>query len=312
MKKPIIALFGSTASGKTAMATETFKHTNSIIINADSKQIYKEIPVITAQPSEKEQAIIPHCLYGYCSIKQKHNITDWLFKAKEAIDSAHKENKIPVLVGGTGMYFKAIKNGLAPIPEITEEIKEETEEIFLNTDKETMYKELLEKDYEAINKININDTQRLKRACEVLLQTGKPLTYWYSLKKEVFYPKDSFLEMFLCPDKDEIYKNCNLRFEKMIKEDNLLEEVKKVYNENLSKKLPFMKVCGLPEMFKYLSNELTLEEAVQKSQTNTRHYIKRQFTWFRGQMPEAKKIDDNTKIERKLHIEKLVNMFLLK
>lgn len=312
IKKPIITLFGPSASGKTSLAIEVSNMLDSIIINADSKQIYKEIPVITAQPSVEEQKKADHYLYGYHSVKQNYTITDWINKAKECIDQAHKEKKIPILVGGTGMYFKALKEGFAPIPAIREDIKKEVEIEYNKTNKESFYKKLLELDNETIKRIHINDSHRLIRAYEILLQTNKTLTYWYSLEKEMHYPEDSFLELFLCPDRNKIYENCNIRFENMVKNGNLIEEVQKIYGLNLNKKLPCMKVCGLPEMFKYLLNELTLDEAINQSQTNTRHYIKRQFTWFHGQMSSAKKIDAENKSKQKYQIQKLVKNFLLK
>ena len=293
-KKPIVILSGPTASGKSNLALEVAQKIKATIINCDSKQIYKEIPIITAQPSLNEMKEIEHLLYGVVSAKEDFSVASWIELAQEAINHVHLEEKIPMLVGGSGMYIKSLIHGVSIIPQINDNIRKQTRNFVQENSAKELHKKLEKIDPVMARRLNENDGQRVARAYEVFKQTGKSLAWWQDQKPETIYNPEQFLHFFLSPERNVVYENCNTRFNKMI-ENGVLEEIERLNKMNLDKNLPSMKSHGVPEIINYINGTMSLEEAIEQAQKNTRHYIKRQFTWFRGQTPDATELNEAAK-----------------
>ncbi len=292
MTKPIIILAGPTASGKTALAIEVAKEIGAIIVNCDSKQLYKEIPIITAQPTIEERQNIPHELFGVLSASRHCSVGKWLDMATKIIDQIHQQGKIPLLVGGTGMYIKSLIEGIQQIPDIDLSLREKIRLEEKESGSPALHKKLQQIDPESAAKLEENDGIRIMRAYEVMKQTGKSLSKWQQEPGKIFYPGESFSLFFLNKDRQEVYDNCNKRFLNMI-DEGVIEEIKALDAMKLDPKLPAMKAHGVPELIAYLHDEMSIEDAINRSQQNTRNYIKRQFTWFRGQMPGAVEVSGN-------------------
>lgn len=288
MDKKIIIIGGPTASGKTALALDVARNIDSVIINADSQQVYREIPIITAQPTKEEQAVTPHKLYGVISVQDYFSVAMWLELVTNEINFALQNGKTPILVGGTGMYIKSLVEGIAEVPEISTEIrdnirKQETSEI---------YKMLLEKDPEMASRLKPADRQRVLRAYEVFMETGKSLLYWHQQKPIPLFPTEMIRLFFLLPDREKVYEKCNIRFLEMFK-CGLLEEVTALDKMNIPSSMPAMRAHGLREMVAYVRGGMPYTDAIAQAQQNTRKYVKRQFTWFRHQMDYAIGLEDN-------------------
>ncbi|PIR39805.1 MAG: tRNA (adenosine(37)-N6)-dimethylallyltransferase MiaA [Alphaproteobacteria bacterium CG11_big_fil_rev_8_21_14_0_20_39_49] len=281
--KPIIILFGPTASGKSSLAMSVASKIDAVIINCDSKQLYKEIPIITAQPTEDEKNLITHEMYGVISVSEHCSVGRWLDMVKPVIKRAWAKGKIPMLVGGTGMYIKYLTQGIPQMPDIEEGIRQQVRRQTAKEGSEAVYAKL---DDAMRRKLEPSDRQRVARAYEVLLQTGKSLAYWQEQPTIPVFNDAVYHKFFLSPDRQKVYENCNIRFDKMIGE-GVLEEMENLQKMNLSDELPSMKSHGVPELLAYLKGDMNIEDAIEQAKRNTRHYIKRQFTWFRGQMSDA-------------------------
>lgn len=286
MEQNIIILAGPTASGKSALALDIAQAVDVVIINADSKQLYREIPLITAQPSPDEQQQAPHALYGCVSAAEHCSAGRWLDMVKQAIEDAWEQEKLPLLVGGTGMYIKSLVEGISPIPDVEPAVRRQARELFARLGNEAFHKELAALDPQMAERLEVGDSQRVVRAYEVVKQTGKSLAYWQDLPMEKVFNEAQFSTFFLSPEHQKVYDNCNGRFEKMV-ENGVIDEVRALDTLRLDEELPAMKAHGVPEIRAYLKGDMTLEDAITQAQRNTRHYIKRQFTWFRHQMPDA-------------------------
>lgn len=294
--KQIIILSGPTASGKTDLALYLAQKIPAVIINCDSKQLYKEIPIITAQPSKEEQAAAPHKLYGCISASEHCSVGRWLNLVKTEIDNAHNEQKNPILVGGTGMYIKALLDGLPEMPQISNDTKQESLKILQQSGSVEFHKKLCDIDPEIAKKLQPNDDVRTLRAYQMFKQTGKSLLYWQQQKAEGLYPDADYLKFFLSPPREKVYENCNIRFHKML-ENGVMDEIKKLSDMHLNPLLPAMKSHGVPELLAYQKGEMSLDEATRIAQRNTRHYIKRQLTWFRHQMTDTIALDNKDAYE---------------
>lgn len=286
LSNKIHIIFGPTASGKTEFAVNLAKTLNNCeIINADSMQIYREIPIITNQPTEDEKNGIPHHLFSIASILEHSDVAKWLELAAPKINEIQKKGKTPILSGGTGLYLKAITEGVSDIPEIPEKIKNKYIEERRNG-LEALYSKLKASDHESAEKIKPGDSQRIIRALSVLEHTRISIQEWNKKPNRKFFPEEDFKIYFLNKNREEIYNKINLRFEKMF-ENGLLEEAKKA-NELFSShpvsslQLPSYKAHGLREIISYLNGQISKEEAVEKAQQATRNYAKRQFTWWRN------------------------------
>jgi len=285
MDKPELFLIGGpTASGKTARALEIAQQTNGTIVNADAMQVYRGLPLLTAQPSEKEKAEAPHKLYEILDPDARSSAGRWKLLAEEAIREAAQEGRTPLLVGGTGLYFKALLGGLADIPPISNEARAEAQKLYDELGSEAFREKLRARDPESATKIKPNDRQRLIRAYEVALETGQPLGHWHKAEQaqSTLAAHFTIRKILLMPDRAALYAACDARFLKMI-EKGALKEVEKLLARNLDPALPAMKILGVPELAAHLRGETSLDEAIAKAKQATRHYAKRQMTWFRNQ-----------------------------
>ncbi len=251
------------------------KHKNTSIINCDLKQVYKEIPVITAQPLKQKEF---YRLYGYVSARENYSVGLWLEELKREVNNALKNSLIPIITGGSGLYISSLIKGLSSIPQISQEVRENVNELRKNLSKEEFYKLVLSKDPRIQGKIFINDSHRLSRALEVITETGKTIFVWQENRQPPLF--NNFKVYTILPKREGIYRKINSRFIEMI-ENGAIDEVKNLLSMNPSPYLPAMKAHGVPEIIRYLKGEITLDEAIQIAQTNTRHYAKRQYTCSR-------------------------------
>ena len=266
---------GPTASGKSAHALEIAQKQPAVIINADSQQVYRDFPILTAQPTQAEQQGIPHFLYGFLDITQKCDAATWSTLAVKEIQAAWRNNQLPILVGGTGLYLKTLMQGISPVPEIPAKIRTQTASLLKEIGNAAFHTLLLQKDPASAH-LNIGDTQRILRAYEVLEATGKPLIYWHQQPTKAFLENAHYEGEVLLPDREKLYANCNKRFVQML-ENGAIEEVKK-YDLNAT-----IKIIGAPEIQSFLRGETSKETAIEKGSQLTRNYAKRQYTWFRNQ-----------------------------
>lgn len=314
----IIILVGPTASGKSEIALNLLeKHKNLQLINSDSKQIYQEIPIITAQPDHEEILEYGHLLYGHKTIFKHYDVKDWLSEAHEAIQSSFEKGKIPFLIGGTGFYINALLNGIDEMPEISPETRDFVREKLLkNESRQEIYRKLCEKDFRHLDKINFNDSYRLEKAASIFFETGKSIFEFYDKKNsenQIFgsallkkFPEVEFEIFVLDPPKEILYEKINQRFDFMINEMNVLDEIEKIKILNPDKNLSFYKAHGVPEIFDFLDKKISFEEMSSKAKQNIRNYAKRQKTWFKNQI-QSKIISEN-----KQNLLLLIEDFILK
>ena len=276
--KKALILFGPTSSGKSNISLKISANINSKIINADSMQVYKNLRVLTSRPSEEDEKKFDHKLYGIIDGDKSFSVASWLDLTKREIKSSWSQNKLPILVGGTGMYIKSLIDGISEIPSIPDSIKLETEEVLKKNGLKYMHDKLIKSNKNS--KIYKNDTQRIIRAFNVLQFTGRSIEEWQKENKKVL--KDINFEIYIPHlEREILYKNSDKRFDLMLKQ-GAIDEVKTLVEQNIDPKYPIMKAIGVREIQQYLSNRLSLEECVNLSKKNTRNYIKRQLTWIRG------------------------------
>lgn len=275
MRNKINIVFGATATGKTKFGIELARKLNGVIINADSMQIYKEIPILSAQPTEEEKDGVEHRLFGYVSIGNKYNVGKWLKAARQEINDVLAQNKTPILVGGTGLYIKSLVEGIAKMPDISPAARTKVAEI------SNPYEMLQNLDLTAAAKLKPNDLQRTKRALEIFMETGKSILYWQSFPNDIFYPREDFYLIHLQKTREQNYHDIDQRFLQMIN-NGALEEVQKVY-ETFGN-IDYPKALGITELISHIKGETSLPTAIQKTQQSSRNYAKRQLTWARHQL----------------------------
>jgi len=277
---PIYLLAGPTASGKSAKALDWAEKHKGTILNADSMQLYADVPTLTARPSAAETARAPHVLYGHLAPTQTWSAGEWLRAARPYIAAATPTFPL-CIVGGTGLYFNALVYGLADIPEVSEEARRKARESCDTMDEASFRETLKQRDPRAEARIKANDRQRLSRAYEVWLQTGVALSDWQDRTQPVLAVGSYDLEI-LRPDRDWLYARCDARLRQMLAE-GALDEVRALMAKELTPDWPIMRVLGLGECLAHLAGELSLEAALTRAQQVTRNYAKRQMTWFRNQ-----------------------------
>lgn len=282
---PIILLHGPTASGKSALAVNVAKQNDAVIINADSMQVYRDIPIVSAQPTADERQDVEHHLYGHIDASTHYSVAAWLDEVIPLIHQIRSEHRTPLLVGGTGMYIKALVEGISPIPDIPLNIRHEARELYESVGASAFHQLLAEKDPEIANRLPEGDTQRMLRAYEVALHTGSPLSHWQKQPSVPHFDRQAFQGYFLHPERQAIYDRCNERFLEMIN-NGLIEEVQQLYSRDLPPTLPAMKAHGVSEIIHHLNGAMTRDEAITHAQTQTRRYVKRQLTWQRNQFPD--------------------------
>ena len=282
LKSKIILISGPTASGKSNFAIKLAKKINGEIINADSMQIYKELNILSARPNPKDYQKIKHHLYGFHNVKNNFSTGEWLKLAIKKIDEIKKRKRIPVFVGGTGLYYKALTEGLVNIPNIPIRFRNKIRSLHETLGQKKFYKKLLEIDSISKNKINSTDSQRTIRAYEVKKYTKKSLHDWFKNTKS-YFKKDEFIKIYIDFPRQELIQRINLRTEKMLK-IGAIKEVKKFIKLKVRRDKSANKAIGINEIKEYLNNEKQLSEIKEKISIKTRQYAKRQNTWARSYM----------------------------
>ena len=274
---------GATASGKSAFALSLAEKISGVIINADSQQVYSDLRILTARPTPQEEARAPHKLYGTMAANENCSAGTWLRYAKMEIDWARSIGITPIVVGGTGLYIKSLTQGIAEIPDIDASVRAQAISDYEEMGKEAFSERLRAIDPVFFERLKVFDKQRLVRAYEVWLGSGKSLSWWHGRELQPTYNADEIEIIKIELPREEIYKRCNERFVQML-EAGALEEVKQLVMQNLPENLPIMKTIGVRELSNYLRGKISLEQAVELCQIATRQYAKRQMTWFRNQV----------------------------
>jgi tRNA dimethylallyltransferase len=276
---------GPTASGKSGLGLALARACNGVVINADAMQVYRDLKILTARPGERELAAAPHRLYGVIPAGEVCSAGRWCALARREIDEALGAGRLPILVGGTGLYLKALREGLTPLPEVPSEVREAAKARFDAIGGPAFHRDLAARDPETAARLHPNDRQRLVRAWEILEASGRGLVAWRALQAETGQAECPyrFETVVVMPPRATVYGNCDARFLQMI-EAGAVAEVEALCALGLPDDLPVMKSLGVPELGRYLKGEISLPEATTQAQLNTRRYAKRQFTWLRNQV----------------------------
>lgn len=281
MTNPVVIIAGPTASGKSQLALELATSLNGVILNADAMQIYQGTPVISAVPTFEDKQRVEHRLYELFPNNMSGSVIEWLDKIVPEIRKLWAENRLPVVVGGTGLYIDNLVNGTTPVPETSADIRKKVLAMLEKDGVNALYQRLADVDAESARRLSPNDTTRVRRAYEVWLDTGVPLSEWHKKPMRKRLPEADFFVVKIIPPQQELDGRCFERFDKMMAA-GALQEAEKLHALSLDRRLPAMKALGVPELLAYLDGETTLEEAVSLAKLHTRQYAKRQLTWFRS------------------------------
>lgn len=283
MNAPLL-IHGPTASGKTQLAVELAKVLDGEVVNADSMQVYRDLDVLSARPSEDEMEGIPHHLFGHVDAAKRYSTGSWLEDVRCVLADLERRGKTPILVGGTGLYFLALTQGLSDIPPVPEEIRGDVRAI-LAADGAAGLRDRLERvDPQAAGRIKGNDRQRLSRAYEVWLATGKPISTLQGARMAPLLADGEWLGVALTPPRTRLYARIDRRFETMMMK-GAMEEARCLVNRRLPEDLPAMKAHGMPWLAAFLRGQISAEDAAENAKRDTRRYAKRQFTWIGRQFP---------------------------
>ena len=277
---PLALIAGPTASGKSALALALAEREGGVIINADSAQVYRDLRILTARPTAEDEARVPHRLYGCRDGATPRSAAEWAVDAKRAISEVHQAGRLPILVGGTGLYLRTLLDGIAPVPEIDPAIRVAVRGL----DVADAYALLASEDPEAAARLRLSDTTRIGRALEVVRSTGQPLHHWQKERVGGIGEAVSLSPLILLPPRNWLYERCDRRFGRMLGDEGLAE-VEALLARNLSPALPIMRAIGVREVAGFVRGELSREQALTAGQVATRRYAKRQYTWFRHQPP---------------------------
>lgn len=278
-----ILIAGPTASGKSALALEAAEKIGGVVINADSQQIYSGWRVLSARPTAEEEARVPHDLYGHVDMAADYSTGHWLRDAEQVIAECARNGLRPIIVGGTGLYFKALTEGLAPIPHVPAEIRAEGEVQLEKLGRAEFARAFAKIDPETAGQIDMENPRRVLRAWEVLETSGIGLAAWQARTPPPLVRLEDCQTFALSPERDWLYARCEARFDAMIA-DGVLEEVRAAMALELSPAAPSLKALGAPELMAHLRGEMPLDDAIAKAKQETRRYAKRQMTWIRNQM----------------------------
>lgn len=279
--RPRLALIaGPTASGKSALALALAEKTGGVIINADASQVYADLRLLSARPSDDEMARAPHQLFGHMDGREACSAARWAGDAKREIAAAQDAGRLPILVGGTGLYIRTLLDGIAPIPDIDPAIREAVRAMPVAQ----AHAELSREDPESAAALAPADTSRVARALEVIRSTGRSIRDWRARKQGGIGDRVTLAPLILLPPRDWLTARCDARFEAML-EEGAVEEVKALLARNLPPDAPVMRAIGVPEITAWLAGEIDRDEMVMRAQIATRQYAKRQYTWFSRQPP---------------------------
>lgn len=287
-RAPVWLIAGPTASGKTALAIHAARRLGGEVVNADSMQIYADIPVLSAAPPADEQAGIPHHLFGVLDASQRASVGWWARAAMAVIDEIRSRGNTPVVVGGTGLYFNALTEGLAEVPDIPDEAAAEAEAI-AGQGIAILRVEAERHDPDGASRVLGDDIQRLRRIVEVGLATGRALSSFHGDTMPLL-PEGAWRGVVIEPDREALYARINVRFDHMLA-NGALEEVEALAKRGLDPELPAMKALGVPQLIALRNGEMTRAEAEEYAKRESRRYAKRQFTWFRNRCADWPRID---------------------
>ena len=291
LKSKIILIYGPTASGESEFTLKLAKKVNGEIINADSMQVYKELKILSARPSPKDYQKIKHHLYGFQSVKKKFSTGDWLKLVNKKILEIKKRKKVPILVGGTGLYFKALTDGMVSIPNIPNKLREKIRLLHKKIGSKNFFLKLIKIDPLAKNQINASDTQRSIRAYEIKLFTKKSMYEWFKNTKSDYEKKD-FYKIYIDFPRKELLERISNRAEQMIKK-GAITEVKKFIKFKVNRSKSAQKAIGISEIREHLRKKTEIADMIDKISIKTRQYAKRQSTWGRGNMFDWNRISPN-------------------
>ena len=280
-RKPVILVVGPTASGKSTLALVLAEKFGGTIINADSMQVYRDLQILTARPNKTALNLAPHKLYGFLSIDQRCSAGRWRRLALSSISAAHDHDRLPIVVGGTGLYLRALTEGLHALPEVPLNIRNALNERTRAEGIGKLYNELVQSDPETAAMLNPNDRQRIVRAMEVFLHSGKGLSKWRQGATDNNTEKLRFFSIQMTPPRDSLYEIINARFEKMLQE-GARDEVKTLIRLKPPDDHPLMKAVGVPPIIAYLNKEIDYSRLLELGKGDTRRYAKRQLSWFRN------------------------------
>jgi tRNA dimethylallyltransferase len=280
-----ILLAGPTASGKSALALKLAQAHGGVIINADSMQVYRDLRIITARPTPAEEALVPHRLYGHIDAAENYSVGRWCVDASAALAEAERMGLRPIVVGGSGLYFKALTRGLAAVPPVPLDVRAAVRARLNDEGIAPLYAELRERDPASAERLMPGDRSRITRALEVMLATGRSLTDWHRDGMKPALDTGRAIKIFLKVEREELYRRIDARFDAMLAA-GALKEVQTLAARRLDPSLPAMKAHGVPWLIRHLNGEITLEEAAEGGKRDTRRYTKRQGTWFRHQLPD--------------------------
>jgi len=289
LKSKIILIAGPTASGKSNFALKLAKKIKGEIVNADSMQVYKQLQILTTRPKKKDQKNIKHHLYGFCDVREKYSTGEWIKLLLKKIKDIQKRKKVPIIVGGTGLYFKVLTDGLVKIPNIPMKLRNKIRLMQKKLGQKKFYNKLLKLDPLIKNKIEKNDIQRSIRAYEIKNYTKISIINWFKKTKK-YISSDKFIKLYLDYPRESLLNRIKLRVDGMFV-DGAIEEVRRFNKLQVKKENSSNKVIGIKEITNLLNKQCTLDQAKELITIKTRQYAKRQVTWARGQMQSWQKIN---------------------
>ncbi|MGC2812080.1 MAG: tRNA (adenosine(37)-N6)-dimethylallyltransferase MiaA [Bradyrhizobium sp.] len=280
-----VLIAGPTASGKSALAVELAQAAGGLVINTDSMQVYRDLRIITARPTPEDEARAPHRLYGHVDAAVNFSAGHWVTDAAAMLAEARAQRRPAIFVGGSGLYFKALTRGLSAVPPIAPAVRESVRARLERDGIEALHAELARRDGASAERLKPRDRARIARALEVVEATGRSLTDWHRDGLPPLLPPGQFRALFLTPEREALYARIDARFDAMLAA-GARDEVAALAARQLDPLLPAMKAHGVPALIRHLRGEITLDAAAAIGRADTRHYAKRQFTWFRHQLPE--------------------------
>jgi tRNA dimethylallyltransferase len=280
-----ILLAGPSASGKSALALELAQHVDGVIVNADSMQVYRDLRIITARPTAADEARVPHLLYGHVDAAENYSVGRYVVDAGAALSEVARMGRLPIFVGGTGLYFKALIQGLAAVPPVPADIRAQVRDRLARVGTAALHAELAERDPAEAARLMPGDGVRIARALEVLMATGRSLVAWHGEGMRPALEAARAVKIFLDMPRTELHRRINVRFDAMLAA-GALDEVRALAQRAHDPALPAMKAHGVPWLIRHLRGEISLAEAAEGGKRDTRRYTKRQATWFRNQLPQ--------------------------
>jgi tRNA dimethylallyltransferase len=280
-----ILIAGPTASGKSALAMRLAERLGGVVINADSMQVYRDLRIITARPTPEEEASVPHRLFGHVDAAENYSVGRWCRDVAAVLEDVRREGRVPILTGGTGLYFKALTTGLAAVPPIPDDMRAHVRARIVSEGAPALHAELMQRDPATARRLMINDRSRISRALEVVLATGRPLSDWHREGLPPLIAADKAAKVFITCERKELVRRIETRFHAMLGA-GALDEVRGLAARKLDPLLPAMKAHGVPWLIRHLNGEISLDDAAAGGIMDTRRYAKRQVTWFRNQMKD--------------------------